>query len=174
MKRFVSFAALVLSLVMVLSLAACGGDKPTQEPAGDNSTSTTTDTKKVDLAAVRTQIIDQCQITGNGDVETDGLSRLYGISADQVASSASFSAPSGGAFPQEIVMVEAKDEAAAADIQAKLESRLKGIADQAASYDPESLALAEKCKVVTSGVYVGMFFSAQYDTMVSIFQEAVA
>lgn len=174
MKRFVSFAALVLSLVMVLSLAACGGDKPTQEQGGDSSTSTTTETKKVDLAAVRTQIIDECQITGNGDVETDGLSRLYGISADQVASSASFSAPSGGAFPQEVVMVEAKDETAAADIQAKLESRLQGIADQAASYDPESLALAEKCKVVTDGVYVGMFFSEQYDTMVSIFQKAIA
>ena len=173
MKRFVSFAALALSLVMVLSLAACGGDKPAQEQGGDTP-STTTETKKVDLAAVRTQIIDECQIAGSGNVETDGLSRQYGISADQVASSASFSAPSNGAFPQEIVMVEAKDEAAAADIKAKLDSRLKNIADQAASYDPDSLALAEKCQVVSDGVYVGMFFSAQYDTMVSIFQKALA
>ena len=55
----------------------------------------------------------------------------------------------------------------------KLENRLSAIAEQAASYDPDSLALAEKCKVVTDGVYVGMFFSSHYDDMVAAFQAAL-
>ena len=54
-----------------------------------------------------------------------------------------------------------------------LTNRLSAIADQAASYDPDSEALAKKCEVVTSGNYVGMFFSSHYDEMVSAFQNAV-
>ena len=57
---------------------------------------------------------------------------------------------------------------------AKLEARLDAIAEQAASYDPDSQALAEKCEVVTDGVYVGLFFSSHYDEMVSAFQGAIA
>ena len=97
----------------------------------------------------------------------------YGITADQVTSSASFNATVGTAFPDEIVMVEATDAAAAQDVASKLTNRLSAIADQAASYDPDSEALAKKCEVVTSGNYVGMFFSSHYDEMVSAFQNAV-
>ena len=64
--------------------------------------------------------------------------------------------------------------AAADDIAGKLESRLSNIAEQAASYDPESLELAENCPVVTDGVYVGMFFSSHYDDMAAAFQSALA
>ena len=56
---------------------------------------------------------------------------------------------------------------------AKLEGRLTSIADQAASYDPASLELAENCDVITSGVYVGLFFSNHYDAMSAAFQSAV-
>ena len=38
----------------------------------------------------------------------------------------------------------------------------------------DSLALAEKCKVVTDGVYVGMFFSSHYDDMAAAFQSALS
>ena len=127
MKRIVSLAAIVLTLTMALSLAACG-----EEP-GTN-----------------------------------------GITEDMVKNSASFSASSGAAFAQEVVMVEAVDESAAATVAEKLETRLSTIAEQAASYDPDSLALAEKCKVVTDGVYVGMFFSSHYDDMAAAFQSALS
>lgn len=106
-------------------------------------------------------------------METAGLESTYGITADQVTSSASFNATVGTAFPDEIVMVEATDAAAAQDVASKLTNRLSAIADQAASYDPDSEALAKKCEVVTSGNYVGMFFSSHYDEMVSAFQNAV-
>lgn len=62
----------------------------------------------------------------------------------------------------------------AATVAEKLETRLSTIAEQAASYDPDSLALAEKCKVVTDGVYVGMFFSSHYDDMAAAFQSALS
>ena len=124
-------------------------------------------------AALRDQLIADCGYTDTLPVETAGLESTYGITADQVTSSASFNATVGTAFPDEIVMVEATDAAAAQDVASKLTNRLSAIADQAASYDPDSEALAKKCEVVTSGNYVGMFFSSHYDEMVSAFQNAV-
>ena len=189
MKRFASLAALMLALVLMFSLAACGDkteddnqttDQPaTTQPADDgNAAQTNGDadnaaTGSVDLAALRDQIIADCGYTDTLPVETAGLEATYGITADQVTSSASFNATVGTAFPDEIVMVEATDAAAAQDVASKLTNRLSAIADQAASYDPDSEALAKKCEVVTSGNYVGMFFSSHYDEMVSAFQNAV-
>lgn len=183
MKRLASLVAVVLTLTMVLSLAACGSNETTPDSTGteDTTQSQSTDDNQstepaagVDLAALRTQFVTDYELTDVLEVETEGLNNLYGITADQVASSASFNAASGAAFPQEIVMIQAVDESAAADIAGKLESRLSNIAEQAASYDPESLELAENCPVVTEGVYVGMFFSSHYDDMAAAFKSAVA
>lgn len=178
MKRFASLAAILLSLTMVLSLAACGQEEPApQEPSTDPAVTEPADApatgEGVDLTALRDQIIADCGITDTMNMEADALASQYGIDAAQMAASAAFSASSGAAFAQEVVMIQAVDESAAADIAGKLEARLANIAEQAASYDPDSLALAEKCKVVTQGVYVGMFFSNEYDAMVSAFQSAV-
>lgn len=185
MKRFASLTALLLTLVLVLSLAACGDkntaddnqttDQPSTTQPADNGDAAQTNgtTGSVDLAALRDQLIADCGYTDTLPVETAGLESTYGITADQVKSSASFNATVGTAFPDEIVMVEATDAAAAQDVASKLTNRLSAIADQAASYDPDSEALAKKCEVVTSGNYVGMFFSSHYDEMVSAFQNAV-
>ena len=174
MKRIVSLAAIVLTLTMALSLAACGEEPGTNENTenGQNQTSSNETGKTVDLAALRTQFVTDYSLTDVLEVETEGLNNLYGITEDMVKNSASFSASSGAAFAQEVVMVEAVDESAAATVAEKLETRLSTIAEQAASYDPDSLA--EKCKVVTDGVYVGMFFSSHYDDMAAAFQSALS
>ena len=143
MKRFASLTALLLTLVLVLSLAACGDkntaddnqttDQPsTTQPAdtGDAAQTNGTTTGSVDLAALRDQLIADCGYTDTLPVETAGLESTYGITADQVTSSASFNATVGTAFPDEIVMVEATDAAAAQDVASKLTNRLSAIADQ--------------------------------------------
>ena len=178
MKRFTTLVAVLLTLVMALSLAACGGSED-PAPAGnpDDTKTEQSGTQEpaaaVDLTALREKMVPDFALTDVLPVETDALETIYGITADQVKSSASCNAASGAAFPQEIVMIEAVDETAAAAVAEKLENRLSAIAEQAASYDPDSLALAEKCKVVTDGVYVGMFFSSHYDDMVAAFQAAL-
>lgn len=173
MKRLISMIAALLALTMALALAGCGDQKAASPQPTDATQASSQPGKTADLSALRDQIISDCGITDSVNVETSGLTNVYGIAADDVASSASFTASSGAAFPQEIVMVQAKDETAAAKVKDKLDNRLKEISDQAASYDPESQALAEKCTVVTNGVYVGMFFSKDYDKMVSAFNSAV-
>lgn len=185
MKRVFALMMALMALTMMLTLTACGGDEP-EEPADTTQTETVepgTESEETtepvepaagaDLAAVMAQMISDAGITDYIDVPAENLSNVYGIDGAQVVNAAAFNAMTGGAFPEEVVMVQAVDEAAAADIAAKLSNRLTSIADQAASYDPASLELAENCDVVTSGVYVGLFFSNHYDAMVSAFQSAV-
>lgn len=186
MKRFFALMLALLALTMMLTLAACGGEE--EAPAEENTQTDVTEPAEggdaaneqqpeavvgADLAAVSAQMIADLGISDYIDVATDALANVYGIDTAQVANAAAFNATSSNAFPQEVVMVQAVDEAAAADIAAKLESRLGAIAEQAASYDPASLELAQNCKVITNGSYVGMFFSEQYDAMVAAFQNAV-
>ena len=174
----------MLALVMMLTLGACGGAKEKPAEGGEEATqSETTETESteasesggsaVDLAALSSQLKSENNISDSVDLTSDAIVKGYGVSADQIKSAAGFSASSGAAFPEEIVMVEAVDETAAADVKTKMDEHLKSIADQAASYDPDSLELAENCTVVQDGVYVGMFFTQNYDAMVSSFQNAL-
>ena len=100
-----------LSLIHILSLAACGEEPGTNENTenGQNQTSSNETGKTVDLAALRTQFVTDYSLTDVLEVETEGLNNLYGITEDMVKNSASFSASSGAAFAQEVVMVEAVD-----------------------------------------------------------------
>ena len=183
MKRVFALLMALMALTMMLTLTACGGgDEPeetpdtqteTVEPGAEEGTEVTEPAAGADLAGLMSQMIADAGIADSIEVPAENLSNVYGIDAAQVVSAAAFNAMTGGAFPEEVVMIQAVDEAAAADMAAKLEGRLTAIADQAASYDPASLELAENCDVVTSGVYVGLFFSNHYDAMVSAFQSAV-
>ena len=184
MKRVFSLLMALLALTMMLTLTACGGDEAEEAPAPEQTETVEPGTEEgsevesgatveVDLAALMAQMISDAGIADYMEVPAENLSNVYGIDAAQVVNAAAFNAMTGGAFPEEVVMVQAVDEAAAADIAAKMEGRLTAIADQAASYDPASLELAENCDVVTCGVYVGMFFSNHYDAMVSAFQSTV-
>ena len=183
MKRVFALMMALMALTMMLTLTACGGDEPeettdpaqteTVEPGTEEGAETTEPAAGADLAGLMAQMISDAGIADYIEVPAENLSNVYGIDAAQVVNAAAFNAMTGGAFPEEVVMVQAVDEAAAADIAAKLEGRLTSIADQAASYDPASLELAENCDVITSGVYVGLFFSNHYDAMASAFQSAV-
>ena len=183
MKRVFALMMALMALTMMLTLTACGGDEPeettdpaqteTVEPGTEEGTEVTEPAAGADLAGLMAQMISDAGIADYIEVPAENLSNVYGIDAAQVVNAAAFNAMTGGAFPEEVVMIQAVDEAAAADMAAKLEGRLTSIADQAASYDPASLELAENCDVITSGVYVGLFFSNHYDAMVSAFQSAV-
>lgn len=143
-----------LLLALMLVLAGCS-----QEPV----------TK--DIAAIKDTIVSQLEIENALDLPAQRLLDLYGIEATQIKTSACF-ITMGGAFPDEIVMVEATDAAAAKAVAQKLEARLADVKNQAQNYDAESYALLEKCKVTTLGAYVTLFISAKSEAMQSIFDNA--
>lgn len=123
-----------------------------------------------DLMSVANKMIKEAEIKDAIAVSADALTGVYGLDPAAIVAAAGYNAASAGAFPQEIILVQARDASAAEAVAQAFTNRLDSIASQAESYDPDSLALAKKCTVVTNGDFVGLFFSDSYDKLVEIFQ----
>lgn len=143
--------ALILSLLLVLGLTACGDKEIT-----------------VDLTEVRTAMLEAQNPDEPYLLETDALKNLYGIEADDVAQSASYVTMSG-TFPDEIILVQATDEKAAERIQSALSARLSEVMVQSQSYDPDNYAAAQKCTVTVAGTYVALILSPDQENLRSVY-----
>ena len=144
--------ALLLSILLLFSFSACAS-----APAKD-----------VNLEEVRTKMTTDLSIENPTLLSASDLLDLYGIQEADIKQSACFVTMSG-VFPDEALMVEAVDSAAAQRIQEKMENRLKEVKNQSQSYDAENYALAQKCAVKTNGNYISLFLSAKYAEMQSIY-----
>ena len=120
------------------------------------------------IAEISDEIIAGAEIANPMPIGTDSLLSLYGISADDVEESACF-ITMNGVFPDESIIVKAKDADAAARIKACLDNRLKEVLDQSRSYDAESYAVAQKCHVNENGLYLSLFVSAAHEKMNEIY-----
>lgn len=126
----------------------------------------------VDLNAVKNAIVAGAGVLDPLDVPTARLESLYGIDTSLIKQAASF-VTIEGAFPDEIVMIEAVSEEAAEMIQVLLGIRLSEVKEQSKSYDPENYALAQQCTVGKKGAYVSMFLAPQHTKMKAIFDSYV-
>ena len=127
---------------------------------------------KVDLAAVRTAIVDQLGLSDPLNLDTDALNNLYGIDPSLVAQSASFTV-AAGTFPDEVVMVEAVSDEAVATIQEKLQSRLDEVLVQSQSYDAENYKAAQSCQVRVNGRFVSLILSPKQADIAAIYASYV-
>ena len=100
------------------------------------------------------------------------LTDLYGIAQSDIASAGCF-ITMNGSFPEEALMIEAKDNAAKGRITAALNTRLADVLVQAQDYDPDNYALAKQCKVISKGNYVALFVSPKHAAMESAFKSAI-
>lgn len=156
MKKIISLA---LCLLLALCLTACGGNEDATEPAANEDA-----VVAVDLTAVLEQIKTDCALTDARNINADSLFDIYGVAAEQYTQAACCMVPTG-VFPAEVLMFEAVDAAAAADIASKLELRLQEVKNQSQSYDAENYALAQQCAVNTNGNIVTLFISADFSAM---------
>ena len=127
---------------------------------------------KVDLAAVRTAIVDQLGLSDPLNLDTDALNNLYGIDPSLVAQSGSFTV-AAGTFPDEVVMVEAVSDEAVATIQEKLQSRLDQVLVQSQSYDAENYKAAQSCQVRVNGRFVSLILSPKQADIAAIYASYV-
>ena len=162
--KMTKWIAVMLAMICLLSLCACGETEATKEGEKEAEIN-------IDLGALKDQMISDLEITDSVEVATDMLLDLYGIEADDVASSACFMTMDG-VFPDEVIMIEAKDADAAKRVAEKLDARLESVKKQSESYDADNYALAQKCSVETKGVYVTLFLSPKYAEMTELFNEA--
>lgn len=144
----------------------------TEEPSDDELMVDPPAENKVDLAAVRTAIVDQLGLTDPLNLDTDALNNLYGIDPSLVAQSASFTV-AAGTFPDEVVMVEAVSDEAVATIQEKLQSRLDQVLVQSQSYDAENYKAAQSCQVRVNGRFVSLILSPKQADIAAIYASYV-
>lgn len=145
----------IITVLLIVGLAGCG------KTAGK--------TVNLVLSEVRTAMIDAQGTEEAYLLDTDALLNLYGIREEDVAQSASYVTMSG-TFPDEIILVEAVDEAAAERIAASLETRLNEVMIQSETYDPDNYKAAQACKVETNGLYISLILSPNQASLTEIYQ----
>ena len=144
----------------------------TEEPSDDELMVDPPAENKVDLAAVRTAIVDQLGLVDPLNLDTDALNNLYGIDPSLIAQSASFTV-AAGTFPDEVVMVEAVSDEAVATIQEKLQSRLDEVLVQSQNYDAENYKAAQSCQVRVNGRFVSLILSPKQADIAAIYASYV-
>lgn len=166
--KLTKWIAVMLAVIGMLSLCACTVVVDTDEEGNKKDENKVVE---VDLTALKEQMIEELNITDSVDVPADMLLDVYGIEGADVAASACFMTMDG-VFPDEVIMIQAKDTDAAKRIADLLNNRLTEVKKQSESYDPDNYALAQKCSVQTKGVYVTLFLSPKYAQMTALFNEA--
>ena len=169
--------AILMCITMVMSLVACSqGTEEETTAAPVDTTAAAEDTSAeaqtpaaTELDALKDKMIAEFGIADPINLDNGKLLDQYGITEDTIASQSSMIVMTG-VFPAEIIMVEAVDEAAAKDIEAKLQARLDSLKQQSQSYDADSYAIASSCEVETEGNYVALFFSEHNEGMVEMFE----
>jgi len=138
MKKLIVF---VLTLVMCLSLFACGS-------------------KEIDVKALADSLKDGITYTDIlFDVSDDMISTMYELpeTVKGVAYAGS------GATAEEVAVFEATDENEAKDVETALKARLDSRADSYASYLPDEVEKIENAVVERCGKYVAMCVSDSPD-----------
>lgn len=124
------------------------------------------------LIDIRDKMLSDLGISDYMEISPSRLLDLYGIQEADVAQSGSFATMSG-AFPGEVILLEATDEAAAGRIAAALQNRLNEVLNQYKTYDAETYALAEACTIDTDGKIVSMLLSPEREGMLKILTDSL-
>ena len=143
--------ALILLVVMVCTLAACGGKK--------------NETKALDLPAVMSQFALSDEML---TLEIADLMNNYGIAAEDVKQFAA-AVSTTGINCDEIVMIEATSAEAAGRVKTALDNRYQAKLVETENYLPDEYAIIKTCSVTVNGNYVAMIVAPNAEELVKIY-----
>ncbi len=126
-----------------------------------------------DLEAVRQAMVDKIGADDHLPLDAAAFENLYGIDPATLEQGAGF-VTMAGVFPDEVVLLEAVDESAAAAAAEKLQTRLDEVMVQAETYDPDSYEKAKACEVVTDGRFVRLLLSPKQDELAEVYKQYIA
>ncbi len=126
-----------------------------------------------DLEAVRQAMVDKIGAGDHLPLDAAAFENLYGIDPSTLEQGAGF-VTMAGVFPDEVVLLEAVDESAAAAAAEKLQTRLDEVMVQAETYDPDSYEKAKACEVVTDGRFVRLLLSPKQDELAEVYKQYIA
>ena len=152
----------LLCAVMLLC-CACGGPENTPAPTPT----------PVDLPALMTELTAAAPIEDPLILSETDMLDFYGIEAAQMKQFAAQQC-SNGISAQEIVLVEAVDDAAASSIQEKLENRLNSRMAESKDYLPDEYEIISGCEVVRDGLCVRLIIHAEEEALVALYNKALS
>lgn len=156
MKKLI---ALMMTLVMTVSLAACS-------QSGNSG-------KTADLPKVLETMKSEVGFSDVIELDEGGLKTNYGIEAEDVKQFAAL-VDASGIKCEEVVLIEATDADAAKRVKEQLDKRLESKLAQNKDYLPEQYAIIKKCSVEQDGNYVSMIVGEQHEKLTEIYQKAFA
>lgn len=176
----------IFILLLALLLCACAPSgtapaaepspvsQPVSEPAPEpDEASPSPEQAPADLAAVRDAMAEGIGASDWLALDAAAMENLYGIDGAWIAQAAGF-ATMAGTFPDEVALVEAADEDAAARVAEKFQARLDEVKVQAETYDPDSYAKALECEVVTNGCFVRLLLSPKQSELADIYSQYIS
>lgn len=156
-KGMVNMKKSLITFVLVISLLLFAF-------TGCSETTTTIDIEQ--LYDSYTQYLPEMVI-----LEGDDMMNFYGVDETK-CNAAKIAVCSDGLRSDEVWLVEAVDETAAAEIYDLANGRVEREAEETKNYAPDQYAVVEKAQVILDGNYVVLIISPDVDTMVSLFNEA--
>lgn len=152
---------------------AASGTEP-ETPAETAETAPSAGSEETpDLEAVREAMVDKIGADDHLPLDAAAFENLYGIDPSTLEQGAGF-VTMAGVFPDEVVLLEAVDESAAAAAAEKLQTRLDEVMVQAETYDPDSYEKAKACEVVTDGRFVRLLLSPKQDELAEVYKQYIA
>ncbi len=182
-------AMILTAAALVLTLTACSGsdnktasDSSKQSsaasPASTASTASTVSTESTEgenspLKAVLVTVKKEVAMPADtSDFTVAKMKRTFGIEEDMMEDFAGLYC-TDGLRQDQIVYVKAKDEAAAAEIEKKLQDNWQSKYNVIKNYSPEQVAIIESAKVDRDGLYVSLVISADADKIKEMFKEGI-
>ena len=152
MKKAMS---LILALVLVLGLTACGGK--------------TEEIVSVDVNALYESYAQYMPEMFFPDEDT--MLNFLGISVeDCVQYKVAICAE--GMRSDEVWLIEARDAAALEELQQLAQTRIQAKLDETVSYAPDQYVVVEKAEVLTQGNYLALFISPEVEALRAGFEAA--
>ncbi|HCA05024.1 MAG TPA: hypothetical protein DEO32_03890 [Ruminococcaceae bacterium] len=149
--------AVLAALIAAVILCSCSGGGEKKESS-------------VPLSQVFEKIKSQVEIKDFNEFNNaKSLDRFYGLTDNDFEEYAG-GINSSGVNQEEIVLIKAKDEAAAARVKEALDTRYASKVAQNKNYNPQQAAMVEKCSVEKNGLYVTMIVSPNAEKITTIFK----
>ena len=153
---------ILAALTAALLLCSCAGSKDATSASKAENTKT--------LSQVFDDIKSKVEIKDfNEFTSAKSLDRYYGLTEkdfDEFAGGIN----STGTNQEEIVLIKAKDQAAAANVQSALQGRYDNKMAQNKNYNPKQAEMVSKCKVESFGLYVTLIVSPNAEKITEIFK----
>lgn len=143
MKRIIT---VLLTAIMAMSFAACSPAEEMKTPAVSDVAQALTDA--IEFPEMATQLAEDLQYYGYGDLNTDDIEEVY------------YAIASSGLTPEEILIVKLKDDSGIADLKTMMEARRDAIAAVAADYTPELMEQIDSAIIETKGAYAYFVISS--------------